>query len=392
MERYIVHLNVADFAVAVERGMDCRLHGRPVIISPRGAARAAVYDMSEEAYRAGVRKGMPLDWALRRCRDARVLPPHTDRYERAMDALLKQALPCSPLIERGEDDGHLFMDVTGTSRLLGPPMDVAWRLQRRIRTDLGLAPIWSIAPSKLVAKVATRLVKPLGEYAVGAGEEEDFLAPLPLELLPGLEAADLACFRSLNMIRVDQATVLNPPQLEVIFGTRAAFLNETLRGVDSTPVRPAGSSPPKATAEHTFDTDTNDDAVSEGTLYRLVEQVGRKLRERRLAARRIGIFVNYSDGVRRIRSMGIRPASANDILLFEPARMVFRAAWQRRVRIRYMRLVCDRLTFPPAQQPLFSTERKAEEKRTALVTALDGIRDRFGGESVGWGRVASCSP
>ena len=392
MERFIVHLNVADFAVAVERGMDCRLEGRPVIIAPQGAVRAAVYDMSEEAYRTGVRKGMPLDRALRRCRDARVLPPHTDRYERAMEALLKQALPCSPLIERGEDDGHLFMDVTGTSRLLGPPMDVAWRLQRRIRTDLGLAPIWSVAPSKLVAKVATRLVKPLGEYTVGAGEEEDFLAPLPLGLLPGLEAADLVCLRSLNMTRVNQAAALGLPQLQVLFGHRAAFLHETLRGVDSTPVRPAGEAPPKATAEHTFETDTNDEAVLEGTLYRLVEQLGRKLRDRRLAARRIGVYVNYSDGVRRIRSMGIRPASANDITLFEEARTVFRAAWQRRVRIRYMRLVCDRLTFPPAQQPLFLQERQVEEKRAALVTALDTIRDRFGGDSVGWGRVVSCSP
>jgi len=389
MERFIIHLNVADFAVAVERGLDRRLEGRPVIIAPPGAVRAAVYDMSEEAYRTGVRKGMPLSRALRRCRDARVLPPHTERYERAMDALLRQALPCSPLVERGEDDGHLFVDVTGTGRLLGPPMDVAWRLQRRIRTDLGLAPIWSVAPSKLVAKVATRLVKPLGEYAVGAGEEEAFLAPLPLALLPGLEAADLIRLRSLNLARVHQAVALEPDQLRVLFGNRASFLYETLRGVDSTPVMPAGSAPPRAVAEHTFEGDTNDGEVLERALYRLVEQAGRALRDRRLAARRIGIRVDYSDGVRRIRSAGLRPASANDITLFEQARAVLRSAWQRRVRVRYLRLICDRLTFPPAQPSLFMEERQAQEKRTALVSALDAVRDRFGENSVGWGRMVA---
>ena len=57
MERSIIHLNVADFAVAVERAVDGRLRDRPVIIAPAGAARAAVYDMSEEAYRSGIRKG-----------------------------------------------------------------------------------------------------------------------------------------------------------------------------------------------------------------------------------------------------------------------------------------------------------------------------------------------
>ena len=57
-DRSIIHLNVADFAVAVERAVDCRLKGRPIIIAPEGAARSAVYDMSEEAYRTGIRKGI----------------------------------------------------------------------------------------------------------------------------------------------------------------------------------------------------------------------------------------------------------------------------------------------------------------------------------------------
>ena len=94
-----------------------------------------------------------------------------------MSTLTKPALPTdiigpySPLIEHGEGDGHLFMDVTGTGRLFGPPVDVAWRLRRQAAADLRLAPIWAVAPNKLVAKVATRLVKPDGEYIVGAGEE-----------------------------------------------------------------------------------------------------------------------------------------------------------------------------------------------------------------------------
>ena len=387
MERFIVHLNIADFAVAVERGIDRRLENRPVIVAPEGAVRAVVYDMSEEAYQAGVRKGMALDRARRRCRDARVLAPRPERYGQAMDALFKEALPSSPLIERGEDDGHLFVDVTGTSRLLGPPMDVAWRLQRRIRTVLGLAPVWAVGPSKLVAKVATRLVKPLGEYAVGAGEEAAFLAPLSPALLPGVEAPDLVSFRALNLHRVGQAATLTPEQLRVVFGNRALFLHDTLRGVDASPVLPAGAAVPKEQAQCRFDTDVNDDALLEAALYRLVEQVGRRLRQRRLAARRIGVRLDYADGVRRIRSAGVSPGSANDITLFEKGRGVFYAAWQRRVRVRFLAVICDRLVFPPAQPSLFPGERIVEEKRTALVTALDRVRDRFGGDALRVGRT-----
>ena len=71
MSRAIIHINIADFAVAVERVVDPRLVNRPVIIAPKGSARAVVYDMSEEAYQSGVRKQMALKRALRLCRDAR---------------------------------------------------------------------------------------------------------------------------------------------------------------------------------------------------------------------------------------------------------------------------------------------------------------------------------
>jgi DNA polymerase-4 len=92
-ERSIIHINVADFAVAVERLVHRRLKERPVIIVHDTAVRTIVYDMSEEAYQNGVRKRMALQRALRYCRDAVVLPFHPFRYERAMVQLLKCALP-----------------------------------------------------------------------------------------------------------------------------------------------------------------------------------------------------------------------------------------------------------------------------------------------------------
>ena len=187
MERHVIHINVADFAVAVERAMDRRLRERPVVIAPDGVSRAVVYDMSEEAYQAGVRKGMALRRAVRLCPDVRILPPHPSRYEQVMQALVRQARPYSPLIEPGEADGHLFVDVTGTSRLFGPPVDVAWRLRRQARAELSLAPGWAVAPNKLVAKVATRLVKPDGDAVVRAGDEARFLVPVPLHLVPGID-------------------------------------------------------------------------------------------------------------------------------------------------------------------------------------------------------------
>jgi DNA polymerase-4 len=378
---------VADFAVAVERAVDRRLDERPVIIAPEGAARAAVYDMSNEAYMAGIRKGMTLQRAVRLCKDVKILPPHPDRYELAMRDVLRRALPYSPLIETGEDDGHLFMDTSGTTRLFGPPMDVARRLRKQIKTDLGLNPIWSVAPNKLVAKVATRLVKPDGEYVVSAGEEQSLLAPLPVSLVPGIERNDQLRLREFNLVRVFQVSALSLEQLEIPFERRALAIYEAVRGIDPSPVLPVGQKPPKVMADYEFGNDTNNERTLEAVLYRLVEDVGSQLRRRRQAARRIAIILGYSDGMRRARQMAARPATANDLSLFELGRRILRLAWMRRVRIRHMRLICDRLVFPPAQLELFAADQKVDEKRCGLITAVDSIRHRFGKQAIRMGRV-----
>jgi len=387
MSRSVIHLNVADFAVAVERVVDRRLQGRPVIIAPEGSARAVVYDMSDEAYRCGVHKNMALRAARRRCRDACILPPHPDRYERAMRDLLKRALPYSPLVEAGDIDGHLFVDVTGTSRLFGPSIDIAWRLRRRVKTDLGLDPIWSVAPNKLVAKVATRLVKPTGEYIVGAGEEAGFLSPLPVWLVPGIEREDLNRLREFNFTLVSQVTALSLSHLQVPFGKRARFLYETLRGIDSSPVLPAGREKPIVRVEHDFDEDTNAPSSLEGALYRMVESAGRKLRRQGRAARRAAVTIDYSDGIRCTRQSAAKPATANDLTLFKVARQALRLARVRRLRIRHMRLICDRLVFPPAQMALFPEERREAQRRDSVVAAMDRVRNRFGRDVIQMGRT-----
>jgi DNA polymerase IV len=382
--RTIIHLNVADFAVAVERVLDARLRGRPVVIAPEGASRAAVFDMSDEAFRHGIRKGMALARARRLCRDTVVVAPHVDRYEQAMRDLLVRALPYSPLVEMTDSNGHLFIDSTGTHRLFGPAYDVAWRIRKAVRAELGLDPIWSVAHNKLLAKMATRVVKPTGEYILEEGQEQDFLSPLPVSLLPGLDGDDLGRLREFRLDRVGQVLAWTLPQLEVVFARHGQLLYESVRGIDASPVLPVGQERPEIVAEHDFGNDTNDAEALHTALFSLAEKTGHKLRQRRLAAQRLGIVLDYSDGMRVARQGGLGPASANDRRLFELGKVVLDRAWTRRVRIRHLRLCLDRLTFPPAQLDLFDDQPVKRDDR--LMQSLDAIRGKFGATAVRFGR------
>ena len=386
-ERSIIHLNVADFAVAVERAVDSRLRKRPVIVAPGGAARAAVYDMSDEAYQQGVRKGMLLRRALCYCRDAAVLPPHPERYEHAMTRFYKHVLPYSPLIEMTDHNGHLFIDATGTGKLFGPPPDVAWRIRKTVRADMGFDPIWSVAPNKLVAKVATRLVKPAGEYIVQTGDEEAFLRPLPLGLIPGIESQDLKRLQEFYLTYAGQVANLSLDQLSVVFGRSSRSLYDAVRGIDPSPVVAITKKRPLVKAGHEFGNDTNHVPVVEATLYRLIEQAGTQLRWRRLATKRIRILLDYSDGRRTARQTAADPPTANDFRLFALAKPILKRAWTRRVRIRHLRLICDRLVYPAAQMELFPADEAKNKASDNLITALDAIRRRFGWNAIGKGRT-----
>ncbi|MEW6262099.1 MAG: hypothetical protein AB1641_03385 [Thermodesulfobacteriota bacterium] len=390
-DRSIIHLNVADFAVAVERVVDRRLRSRPVVVAAAAAARSVVYDMSDEAYRSGVRKGMALRRALKLCREARIVPPHPDRYERAMAALLERVGPYSPLIEAEERTGHLFLDATGTSRLFGPAVDLAWRLRRTVKNDLGLDPIWSVAPNKLVAKVATRLVKPSGEYIVEAGEEEEFLRPLPVVLLPGLEREDLLRLREFNVRRVAELARWGPEQLEVVFGRRGPHLYRAARGQDSSPVLPAGRKRPEVRLDHEFADDANDTELVESALYRLTERAGFELRERGQVARRVALTIDYSDGRRAAGQRSAGAGTAGDFKLFALAQAALESAWRRRIRLRHLRLICDRLTFPPGQLDLFPEDDESAAPPESLLAALDEIRRRFGSHLIGLGRAQAAA-
>jgi len=384
-ERTVLHFNVADFAVAVERLADCCLRARPLLIAPLQAARAVVYDMSEEAYREGVRKGMPLRRATQLCRGALVRPPRVELYNKAMLAFLQEVRGYSPLIEYGRDDGHFFADVTGTHRLHGPAPDIGWRVRRQARSSLGINPIWTLGTSKLVAKVASRLVKPVGEYIVNAGEEAAFLAPLPITVLPGLTCREMVQLPEFSLTAIGALAELSRQQLMVVFGGRCDYLHDISRGVDDSLVCRPHPATETVEYEQVLADDSNDREEVAGIVATLVGRAAGSLRQRHLVTRRIGIRLVYSDGGHVLRHAFCRNGTAGDFLLRQLAGDALHRAWQRRTRIRSCRLICDRLQHQSSQLLLFPEPTSREFREKKVLTAMDSLRNRFGHGVIGVG-------
>jgi DNA polymerase IV len=386
MDRDVLHINISAFPIGVERVIDPRLRERPVVIAAQNSARAVAIAVSREAYLEGVLKGMPVARARKFCRGLIVVPPNPPLYGRAERAVEKIVAAYSPLIEPGRA-GHLHLELTGSRRLLGPPRDVAARVSAEIRERLRLRNTVGLASNKLVARVASRVIRPRGLFDVFPGGEADFLSPLEIDVLPGVGDKTAAMLADFNLRRVGELAAVAPEHLLLAFGRAGLRLHQYALGIDPSPVR----TPERAPAireEETLGNDSNDDRVIEAALLGLVERAGRRLRERGAAARLVRIEIFYADHLSASRQEKLAAPEDDDRRLFASARRLLEQAWTRRIRLRYLAFILQDLHHGPRQLELFTDDDDHRRERR-LTAALDAARARFGESAVRWGRGLS---
>ena len=390
MLRNVLNVDIAAFPIAVERVIEPGLRGRPVVLAPPGSVRAPVLVASQEAAREGVRTGMPLPVALRRCPGVMVLHPNEALYRRATGAVRALLGGYSPLIEPAAP-GQTFLDLTGTSRLFGAAQDAAARIRGEIETRLRLRPTVGLATSKLVSRVAARVIRPDGLCDVFPGSEATFLAPLPVGLLPAAGGATRDRLIDLNVARVADLLRFSREQILIAFGAHGDRLRSEALGIDASPVRP----PEAALAvveEETLAEDSNEEAALLRALFGLCERSGARLRRLEARAGRLRVTLRHSDDVLARREERLAPPVAADLLLFARARAICERARARRVRVRWIELRCLEVAGAPRQLTLFGPEafdERASDGGAAdsLADAVDRIRGRFGGRAIVSGRM-----
>ena len=145
----ILHADLDSFYASVEQRDDPRLRGRPVIVGA-GVVLAASY----EAKARGVRTAMGGGSARRLCPDAVVVSPRMSAYTEASKAVFAVFEDTAPVVE-GLSIDEAFLDVRGLEHISGTPVEIAARLRRRVREEVGLPITVGVARTKFLAKVAS---------------------------------------------------------------------------------------------------------------------------------------------------------------------------------------------------------------------------------------------
>lgn len=387
MYRHILHIHIPAFSIAVERVCHPELRDRPVAVAPPHSERALILSVSSEARKEGIFKGMLLGKAVKFCPDLTVLPPNPGLTEKASQVLTKMLAQYTPLWEPLRP-GHVYLDMTGTERLWGRAKDTASHLRKEIKGHLRLSGAVGVACNKMVSSIASRIVRSEGVLDVDHGQESSFMAPLKVDVLPGIgHVRRRILLEELNITLVREIAAMDMGRLKLVFGRQAYVIHQRALGIDPTPVYPPRIRP-TVTEEITLPGDENDDRILLGILYELVEKCARRLRSRALFPRKAGLEFRYGDQVEVTRQTTLPRGSFWDFDLYGPLEKIFFKACQRRVGVRFMRVWFWNFSTPSSQLPLFPATPPDAEKKTLVTHALDRIRERYGDEAIRYGRAA----
>jgi len=224
------------FPCQVERLDDASLAGKPLVIGGQPWEKGTVYCCSPEASGDGVHPDMPLRQAEQLCPQAMFLPINEERYQEVHRQLLKALAPFSPVVETVEL-GQVCLEASGLKRLYGPDERLACSIRDVIKRETNLLSQVGVASNRFVAEVAANLATYSKPQVIPRGEEQAFLAPLPIDFLPASEQTK----RFLDILGINtigQVAQMPKDALAKQFGAEGVFIHDLALGYDNRPLSP----------------------------------------------------------------------------------------------------------------------------------------------------------
>ena len=377
----ILHVDMDAFFVSVELLERPELRGKPVVVGGRPDQRGVVTAASYEARKYGVHSAMPLRTAGRLCPHAVFLDGHHEKYGEWSDRVATILAKFSPIVEMVSID-EAYLDLAGTQRLHGPPLAAADKLLRTITSTTELPCSAGLATTRLVAKVASDQAKPRGLVWVAPGQEARFLAPLPVEKIPGIGEVTERALRALGIETVDQLAAISQEKLEKVFGQWGDALYRKARGGDSYEFV-IDAEPKSISHNHTFGEDTNDTNALHALLSHLSQKACKRLREAGLATHTLTLTIRYAGFDTHTRAKTLSEPTRLDADIFRVFNALFAEHRDMKRKIRLLGVSLSGLTHGSEQLELLDAERR--ERLEKLTRAADKLRDRFGFGKVQFG-------
>ncbi len=289
---WILHVDLDQFQASVETQRRPELKGQPLIVGGDGdptRARQVVTCASYEARALGVRAGMPLRAAARKCPQAIFLPLDAPAYELASEQVMTTLRAMPVLVEVwGWDEAFV-----GTST--DDPEKLAGDIQLAIRSAAGLPSSVGIGDNKLRAKTATGFGKPAGIYRLTAENWTAVMGGRPVQALWGVGSKGAARFAEHGIRTVADLAAADTTDLASWWGpTIGPRYRQLARGEGDTHIRVEPWVARSRSRQTTFPQDLTDRADIEREVTELAGAITKEVVDDGRQVAKVAVIVRNS--------------------------------------------------------------------------------------------------
>ena len=338
-QRIILHLDMDSFYASVEMHKRPELVGKPVIIGAdpkHGTGRGVVSTCSYEARAFGVHSAMPISQSYSLCPDAVFLPPDFPLYARVSSEIMTIIRSHGCRFEQESID-EAFLDVSSLGSF-GAAQALAEEIKREIHTRLGITCSVGVAPSKVVAKIASDTKKPDGLTVVEPANVTSFLALMPVRKIPGIGKKTGMELHEMGILTVRDMRAYDVQALVARFGRWGIVMHNVASGIDESEVQEREGIR-SISREITFAEDTDNPQALVTTMNTLAADVQRNLIDEGLRFRTLTVKVRYQGFVTKTRSKTLSHYTSDAATIRTDAQALFRHLFDgRKIRLLGLRL------------------------------------------------------
>ncbi|MCX5681648.1 MAG: DNA polymerase IV, partial [Candidatus Omnitrophica bacterium] len=321
---------------------------------------------------------MPISQAYQRCPNAVFLPGRMRHYSEISGQIFSILHDFTPDVEPVSVD-EAFMDITGTEKLHGCPLEAGRKIKQRIKNELNLTASIGIAPIKMAAKIASDLCKPDGLLEVKRENILNFLWPLDTGKLWGVGPKTKEFLNKRNIFTIGDLARIDKENLYEALGENGIHLYNLAHGIDVREVEESDEAK-SVSHEHTFDEDTDDKKVLYETLLMLSEKVSRRLRLDGFKGRTITVKIRLKGFKTYTRASTLfEPTNFVDDI-FAKTKELFEGAPVSGAKVRLLGVRVSGFKELYVQDSLF--EDKDKNKKERVHKAVDLIKNKFGEKSI----------
>lgn len=380
-EPTILYADIDAFFAQVEQVLEPRLRGKPVAVGGYPGERGVVACASYEARKLGLKTAMPLSQACRIAPQVIFLKGEYQIYSQFSARFNEILLRFTPLVEMISQD-EAVADIGGSLRRFGSARALAEQVKKTIYAELGLTISVGVGINRYIAKIGSEYQKPDGLTVVMPGDEERFLASLPVEILSGVGPRTRATLNRLGIYTIGDLSKISPHHLEHLFGKRgreiATVARERFSFIQT-------ESQPKSISRGTsFLVNSTDRSFLLSTLFYLLERACLALRRQNKMAYNVSVAIRYSDYTYDGAALRLRHPAESEIEIYPAVCELFQRLYTKPDALSLVSVALFNLVPNSEQLRLFP---EANAHTPSLTGAIDRVRARFGYHSLLFGRM-----